>query len=214
MKASHISYSSLSIVFYGYLVCFVFQVNKNKPNQKHVFIKGAMRVTVNFLFKPSYQYSQTDRIFSFLTIPVAFASFNTLFGFSLVIVPFLALSFLTLTFWPIFPFLFCLISFVFRKQGCLDLHPFSPAFSLSLSPPVAPFSSSPTHFFTFPLTITHPNSPTFPLFPSTPIPRVFFLLHFLQDSFEPFHSPAVVFSVTPTRAGLTESEDLGSISGH
>uniref|UniRef100_A0A671MNN6 dynamin GTPase n=1 Tax=Sinocyclocheilus anshuiensis TaxID=1608454 RepID=A0A671MNN6_9TELE len=65
--------------------------------------------------------------------------------------------------------------------------------------------SSPTHFFTFPLTITHPNSPTFPLFPSTPIPLVFFLLHFLQNSFEP---RAVVFSATPTRTGLADSDRI------
>lgn len=130
MKASHISYSSLIIVFYGYLVCFVFHMNKNKPNQKHVFIKGALRVMVNFLFKPSYQYSQTDPISPFQWRSLL----STLFGFSLVIVPFLALSFLTFTFWPIFPFLFCLISFVFRNGAV-----WTSTLFLSLSPPCRPF---------------------------------------------------------------------------
>lgn len=116
------------------------------------------------------QYSQTDLSFPFspfhwCSFLSALSSISPLWSRSLI--PYLHfLAHFSLSFLPHF---LCV-----QKRVCLDLHPFSPAFSLSLSPPVAPFSSSPTHFFTFPLTITHPNSPTFPLFPSTPIPLIFF----------------------------------------
>ncbi len=176
MKASHISYSSLIIVFYGYLVCFVFHMNKNKPNQKHVFIKGALRVTVNFLFKPSYQYSQTDRIFSYLTISVAFASFNTLRffprdrSFSRSLIPNLHfLAHFSISFLPHF---LCV-----QKWGCLDLHPFSPAFSLSFSP-LSPLSLA------LPLTFSHFLSPSL-------IPTLQLSLSFLPPPFPLSFSPSL-----------------------
>jgi len=136
-----------------------------------------MNVTVNFLPKPSYQYAVfTNRpIFFFLTIPLAFVSFSTLLGFvprdlSLSRSLILYLQFLAQFSRSFLPHFLCV-----QKRFCLDLHPFFLLLFLSLFLPPSPLSLVlPLTFFTFPLTITHPNSPSFPLFPSTPIPLVFF----------------------------------------
>lgn len=157
------------------------------------------------------QFSQTDLSFPFSpfhwrSFLSALSSISPLWSHSLI--PYLHfLAHFSLSFLPHF---LCV-----QKRVCLDLHPFSPAFSLSLSPPVAPFSSSPTHFFTFPLTITHPNSPTFPLFPSTPIPLAFFF----SFAFRRTHlNLQLKYSAWPRPESaswtVTEPGDPSSIYGH
>lgn len=138
-------------LFCGFLVCFTFHMSENKAHQEHDFIQQELRSTYY-----SNSYSNINKLHlsgcflqqQFFTCPRF--DLHRLFRTSIL---------------AHFSVLFCLISFVFRNGSCLDLHPFSPPLSPS---PCRPFSS-PTHFFTFPLTITHPHSPTFPLFPSTPL---------------------------------------------
>ncbi len=120
--------------------------------------------------KPLYQYSQTDRIFSFLTNPVAFTSFNTLRffpsdrSFSRSLIPYL--HFLAYS-----RFLFCLISFVFRNGAVW-------ASTLFLFLPPSPLSLA------LPLTFSHFLSPSL-------IPTLQLSLSFLPPPF-----PLSFFSFT------------------
>ncbi len=139
----------------------------------------------NFLFKPLYQYSQTDRIFSFLTNPVAFTSFNTLRffpsdrSFSRSLIPYLH-------FLAYFPLSFLPLSFVFRNGAVW-------ASTLFLFLPPSPLSLA------LPLTFSHFLSPSL-------IPTLQLSLSFLPPPF-----PLSFFSFTFAELTWTFSQSCSCL---